>query len=157
MGAEAFAREAAARGERVSGHEDVPQARLHHEVARRRTYLHTIRWTSLGLALLEAMHLGMPVVALSTTEVPEAVPAGAGVVSNRLDVLAAALRRFAADPDEAAACGRVARDAALARYGLARFLADWDDLLAAVVADRPAPARRRAGGPRPAPHDEVST
>ena len=50
-------------------------------MARRRVYLHPIRWTSLGLSLLEAMHLGMPVVALATTEVPEAVPPEAGVVS----------------------------------------------------------------------------
>ena len=33
------------------------------------------------------------------------------------------------DPDEARARGLVARDAALERYGLARFLADWDDVL----------------------------
>jgi glycosyltransferase involved in cell wall biosynthesis len=151
MGAAAFAAEAAARGERVTGHEDVPQAGLHDEMARRRTYLHTIRWTSLGLALLEAMHLGMPVVALSTTEVPEAVPPGAGVVTNRLDVVEAALRRFAADPDDAAACGRVARQVALDRYGLARFLADWDDVLGRVVAEHHRPAARALVGTATAP------
>src|ERR671938_804 len=64
-----------------------PQHELHGEMARRRAYLHPIRWTSLGLSLLEAMHLGMPVVALGTTEVHEAVPPEAGVVSTRLDVL----------------------------------------------------------------------
>ena len=37
------------------------------------------------------------------------------------------------DPDEAAARGRVAREAALRRYGLARFLADWDEAYAAAV------------------------
>jgi glycosyltransferase involved in cell wall biosynthesis len=92
-------------------------------------YLHPIRWTSLGLSLLEAMHLGMPVVALGTTEAYEAVPAGAGVVSTRLDVLEAALRRLIADPDEAREMGARAREAVLARYGLERFLGDWDELL----------------------------
>jgi Glycosyl transferases group 1 len=116
------------------GSDDVPQARLHDEMAKRRVYLHPIRWTSLGLSLLEAMHLGMPVVALATTEVAEAVPPAAGVVSNRLDVLRDALRRFVADPDDARACGEAARAEALARYGLARFLADWDRLLAEVAA-----------------------
>jgi hypothetical protein len=146
MGAEVFAAGAAARGDRVAAHEDVPQARLHDEMARRRVYLHTVRWTSLGLALLEAMHLGMPVVALSTTEVPEAVPAGAGVVSNRLDVLAAALRRFAAEPEEAAACGRAARRAALERYGLRRFLADWDAVLGEAASGSGRAGRRRPVG-----------
>ena len=72
----------------------------------------------------------MPVVALGTTEAHEAVPPEAGVVSTKLDVLTGALRRFVADPEEAAARGRAARAAALARYGLGRFLADWDALLA---------------------------
>jgi hypothetical protein len=110
--------------------EDLPQDDLHTQIARRRAYLHPIRWTSLGLSLLEAMHLGMPVVALGTTEVHEAVPAEAGMVSTRLDVLCAALRRLMADRDEAAERGRAARAAALARYGLERFLADWDEVLA---------------------------
>ena len=122
-----------ATGNGVRAIDDLPQARLHDEMARRRVYLHPIRWTSLGLSLLEAMHLGMPVVALGTTEVHEAVPAGAGVVSTRVDLLADALRRLVADPDEAAERGRAARAAALERYGLARFLSDWDAALREVA------------------------
>jgi hypothetical protein len=120
--------------ESIGGIGDVPHAELHAEMARRRVYLHPIRWTSLGLSLLEAMHLGMPVVALGTTEVPEAVPPEAGVVSNDLDVLASALRRMVRDPAEARERGLAAREAALRRYGLSRFLADWDDLLEEVAA-----------------------
>ena len=122
-----------ATGNGVRAIDDLPQARLHDEMARRRVYLHPIRWTSLGLSLLEAMHLGMPVVALGTTEVHEAVPAGAGVVSTRVDLLADALRRLVADPDDAAERGRAARAAALERYGLARFLSDWDAVLGEVA------------------------
>src|SRR3712207_1081461 len=88
---------------------DVPQRRLHDEMARRRVYLHPIRWTSLGLSLLEAMHLGMPVIALATTEVPAAVPPEAGVVSNRMDDLEAALRRLVAEPEEARLLGKGAK------------------------------------------------
>jgi hypothetical protein len=120
-------------GERVATHDNLPQDRMHDELARRRVYVHPIRWTSLGLSLLEAMHLGMPVVALATTEVPEAVPPDAGVVSNRLDVLTGAIRRLMADPEEAATRGKAAREHALERYGLDRFLSDWDDLLAEVA------------------------
>jgi glycosyltransferase involved in cell wall biosynthesis len=118
---------------RLGGHDNPPQAVLHAEMARRRVYLHPIRWTSLGLSLLEAMHLGMPVVALATTEAPEAVPPEAGIVSTRVDVLTRALRELAEEPDRARAMGRAARGAALARYGLARFLADWDRLLGEVA------------------------
>jgi len=113
--------------------DDLPQTRLHDEMARRRVYLHPVRWTSLGLSLLEAMHLGMPVVALATTEVAEAVPPEAGLVGNRLDVLADGLRRLANEPEEARLLGKSARAAALARYGLGRFLTDWDELLEEVT------------------------
>jgi len=117
----------------LGGIEDLPQRDLHDEMARRRVYLHPIRWTSLGLSLLEAMHLGMPVVALGTTEAHEAVPHDAGAVSTRIDVLTAAVRQLIDDPGEAAARGSAARAAALERYGLDRFLADWDDALEEVA------------------------
>ncbi|GAA2424298.1 glycosyltransferase [Streptomyces macrosporus] len=112
---------------------DLPQRELHRAMARRRVYVHPIRWTSLGLSLLEAMHLGMPVVALDTTEASEAVPEGAGVLSNRLDVLTDAVRDFIADPAHARAVGERARTAALARYGLSRFLDDWERLTKEVT------------------------
>ncbi len=112
---------------------DLPQSSLHPAMARCRTYLHPIRWTSLGLSLLEAMFLGMPVVALDTTEVREAVPEGAGVVSNRLDVLRDALRTFLADPADARLTGEAARAAVQARYGERRFRDDWERLIKEVT------------------------
>lgn len=126
-------------GMKVSGltgcrtHEDLPQDRMHTELGRRRVYVHPIRWTSLGLSLLEAMHLGMPVVALATTEAVEAVPPEAGVVSTRIDVLRAAIKRFLDDPADAAETGGAARRHVLERYGLRRFLGDWDRLLLEVT------------------------
>ena len=117
----------------LGGVENLPQARLHDEMARRRAYLHPIRWTSLGLSLLEAMHLGMPVVALATTEAPEAVPPDAGKVSNKIEVLEGAIRRLMNEPEHAREMGRAAREAALSRYGLKRFLDEWDELLMGVI------------------------
>jgi hypothetical protein len=120
--------------EALGGRGNLPQAVLHRAMAKRRVYLHLCRWTSLGLSLLEAMHLGMPVVALATTEAPAAVPPEAGLVSNDFGALEDALRRLVADPAEARARGLAARRAALQRYGLARFLQDWDGLLEEMVA-----------------------
>ena len=119
--------------DRVVLHDDPPQAAMHAELARRRVYVHPVRWTSLGLSLLEAMHLGMPVVALATTEAVEAVPAEAGVLSTRPDVLWDTVRTYLHDEDAARLAGKAARAAALDRYGLARFLADWDRLLGEVT------------------------
>ncbi|GAA2207816.1 glycosyltransferase [Nonomuraea monospora] len=113
-------------------YEDLPQHVMHAELARRRVYLHPYRWTSLGLALIEAMTLGMPVVALAATEAVEAVPPEAGVLSTKVHVLADALHAFAQDPESAAQAGKAARAAALSRHGLRRFLDDWDALLSEV-------------------------
>jgi glycosyltransferase involved in cell wall biosynthesis len=117
----------------IRAYEDLPQHHLHNELARRRVYLHPIRWTSLGLSLLEAMHLGMPVVALATTEAVEAVPPEAGVISTQIDVLTEALVHLLQDPEQARAAGKAGREYALERYGLARFLRDWDRVLKEVV------------------------
>lgn len=106
---------------------------LRDALVRRRVYLHLNRWTSLGLSLIEAMLLGMPVVVLDTTAAARTVPPAAGALSADVDELVAAAARLLADPDEAAACGRVAREAALARHGLPRFLADWDAVLAGAA------------------------
>lgn len=114
-------------------YEDLPQERLHAALARRRVYVHPYRWTSLGLALIEAMMLGLPVVASATTEAVEAIPQEAGVISTRIDVLTDAVRGFVADPLWARRTGKAARAAATARYGLSRFLADWDRALREVT------------------------
>lgn len=119
--------------EAVGGLGNLEQADLHDVLGRRRLYLHPYRWTSLGLSVLEAMHLAMPVVCLSTTEAPEAIPPQAGIVSNRWDELADGIRRLRADPDLAADMGAAARRAALDRYGLDRFHDDWDTVLKEVT------------------------
>lgn len=117
----------------ISPIDDLPQSLLHHEVSRRRLYLHLTRWTSLGLSLVEAMHLGMPVVALGTTEAWEAIPPGTGFVSTKIETLQKSVRDLMMDHPMALEVGAAARDHALKRYGLARFLADWDYLIKEVV------------------------
>jgi hypothetical protein len=120
--------------EELGGIGDLTQAELHRELARRRVYVHTHRWTSLGLSLLEAMHLGIPVVALATTEVPRAVPEGCGFVSNDVAELVEAVRLLVADPERARVVGRLGRRAVRQRYSLERFLDDWDQVLKEVTA-----------------------
>jgi len=113
---------------------DLPGRRLHSELARRRAYLHPLRWTSLGLALLEAMHLAMPVIVLATTEAARAVPPEAGAISTDVDYLRAEAARLVREPEEARARGVVARQAALEHYSLAAFLQNWDAVLAEAKA-----------------------
>jgi hypothetical protein len=115
--------------DRLGVYDDLPQGQMHVEMARRRAYLHPHRWTSLGLSLLEAMTMGMPVLVLATTEAVAAVPPEAGVLSANVDTLVDAARWLIEEPAEAVRLGEAARRVASARYGLDRFLADWDRLL----------------------------
>jgi hypothetical protein len=112
---------------------DLRQAELHARLGRHRAYFHPYRWTSLGLAMLEAMALGLPVLALSTTEAPEAVPPEAGVVSCDLSRLSQAAESWLADPDLARQHGDAARAHVLSRYPLDRFQDAWDHVLKEVT------------------------
>jgi glycosyltransferase involved in cell wall biosynthesis len=115
---------------------DLEQQELYRSVAARRVYLHTARWTSLGLSLIEAMHLGMPVVAVASTEAGMAVPAEAGVVSTDVARLTSALAELINDPDRARRLGKCGREFALTHYGLDAFLRNWDLLLEQVAGGR---------------------
>jgi hypothetical protein len=119
----------------VIGRGDVAAPQLWQEIARRRVYLHTARWTSLGLSLVEAMFLGMPVVSVGTTMAPLLIPSEAGVVSADIATLGEGLREFLNDHAAATAAGKAARETARAHFGLERFLADWDHLFSQVTDD----------------------
>ena len=72
--------------------------------------------------------MGMPILALATTEAVAAVPPDAGILATRVDTLVEAARWLLDEPDAAHRLGERARTVARNRYGLDRFLADWDRL-----------------------------
>jgi glycosyltransferase involved in cell wall biosynthesis len=114
--------------------------------ARYRLFFTPIRYTSLGLAVCEAMMLGLPVVALATTEHAVAVRDGeTGYVSCDVDELVERMRDLLADRGLAARLGEAGRARALERYGLERFAAEWTTALERAAGLTPAPARVRAG------------
>lgn len=104
-------------------------------MARYRFFFNPIRYTSLGLAVIEAMMVGLPVVALATTEMALLVRNGQnGYADTRVPVLVEAMRHLLKDPALARELGTRARRDALERFGIARFAADWDRLLREVTA-----------------------
>jgi hypothetical protein len=117
---------------------DLPQRDLHAAIAQRRVYLHPYRWTSLGLSLLEAMLVGMPVVALATTENPNAVTPATGICTNDLGEAAEAIRRLMHDRDAAVRLGRAGRAHVLERYDHATFLRAWNAALDDATSRPPA-------------------
>jgi glycosyltransferase involved in cell wall biosynthesis len=101
---------------------------------RYRFFFNPIRWTSLGLAVCEAMMLGMPMVVLATGEHAVAVENGvSGVVDTSVPRLVEAMRALLADRGEAERLGKGARERALERYGIDRFAEDWDEVIRDVT------------------------
>ena len=103
--------------------------------ARYRFFFNPIRYTSLGLAVIEAMMIGLPVVAFATTEMATVIDSGeTGYVDTSLDRLVARMRELVAAPAEAQRLGRNARAYARERFGIGRFVADWNAALEAAAA-----------------------
>lgn len=91
-----------------------------------RFYFHPVRWTSLGLAAIEAMLAGVPLVGLATTELATVIDDGrSGFVDTNLDRLIEDMRRLVATPGEAREIGEAGRREAVRRFNIDRFVADW--------------------------------
>jgi hypothetical protein len=113
---------------------DIRLADLHRRLPAYRVFFNPIRYTSLGLAVCEAMALGLPVVGLATTEMATAVRNGVnGYVETDPARLVGHLRRLLADRDEAAELSAGARRVARERFGIDRFVADWTAVLQRVA------------------------
>lgn len=113
--------------EEVGGFGDLPQAEVHERMKAYRFYFNPIRYTSLPLSVLEAMELGLPVVALATTELVSVIKDGEnGFIDTNVENLVRRMRRLLSDPEEARRIGEAGRRTARERFGLERFVADWE-------------------------------
>jgi glycosyltransferase involved in cell wall biosynthesis len=113
--------------EEAGGLGEVQHAELAAFAARYRFFFNPIRYTSLGLAVIEAMMTGMPIVALATTEMVTVIRNGEnGLIDTDVQRLVAAMRSLLADPGRARRMGEEARRTAHARFGIGRFVADWN-------------------------------
>lgn len=131
--------------EALGGLGDIPHGRLPYVLAEYRFFFNPIRYTSLGLAVCEAMMLGLPVVGLATTELATVVENGvSGYVDTDVGRLVDRMHALLADPGQARRLGEGARRAARERFGIGRFVRDWNEALA-LVTGRAAGAGRPAG------------
>lgn len=113
---------------------EVANAELPAFMARYRFFFNPIRYTSLGLSIVEAMMIGLPVVGLATTELVTVIRNGDnGFVDTRLEPLVAGMQALIDAPHEAARLGANARRDAQARFGIERFVRDWVEVFARVA------------------------
>lgn len=105
---------------------EIEHARLPAFSSRYRFFFNPIRYTSLGLAVIEAMMIGMPVVALATTEMATVVHNGvSGYACNDIPTLIARMKDLIDDPAHARRLGEAARRSARERFHIERFADDW--------------------------------
>jgi hypothetical protein len=113
---------------------EVPNPELASRCAHYRFFFNPIRYTSLGLAVIEAMMIGMPVIGLATTELATVIRSGVnGYVDTRPELLVRTMRQLLNDRRLAAEWGDAARRTARQRFGIERFCNDWLDAFASVT------------------------
>lgn len=120
--------------EEAGGIGEVPPPELAGFAARYRYLFNPIRWTSLGLAVCEAMMVGLPIVGLATTEMVTVVENGvSGYLDTDVERLACYAAALSEDRGLARCLGEGARRTALERFNIERFAADWDGAFHDVV------------------------
>ncbi len=123
--------------EELGGLGEVEHAMLPAFAARYRFLFNPIRYTSLGLAVIEAMMIGLPVVALATTEMATVIENGvSGYSDTRLATLIAHMQELTRNPALARQLGAQGRRRVLERFGIERFSAEWDGALRHVTGTR---------------------
>ena len=120
--------------EESGGLGEIRHDRLFEFAARYRFFFNPIRYTSLGLAVIEAMLVGLPIVGLATTEMATAIVNGVtGYVDTSVDRLVERMQALLGDRGEAARLGRNAQRYASERFNIGRFVQDWNAAFAAVT------------------------
>src|ERR1700712_942097 len=102
--------------------------------AQYRFFFNPIRLTSLGLSIVEAMTIGMPIIGLATTELATVIRNGeSGFIDTNVPALIDAMQRLIRDPKEARFLRDVARKVAMERFHIDRFVTDWNETLRHVA------------------------
>jgi hypothetical protein len=120
--------------EELGGLGEIEHAHLPAFASRYRFLFSPIRYSSLGLAVIEAMMVGMPIVALATAEMATVIENGvSGYADTNVAALVGHMRELLRDPGLARELGQGARRRARERFSIERFAADWDAALRHVT------------------------
>ena len=118
----------------IGGLGEVANADLPAAMAAYRFFFNPIRYTSLGLAIIEAMMVGLPVIGLATTELVSVIDSGKnGFVDTRPERLVGVMQELLQDPGLARDWGEAGRRYANVRFHINRFVAEWEAVLTSVA------------------------
>jgi glycosyltransferase involved in cell wall biosynthesis len=115
--------------EKLGGLGEVPHDELPAFISRYRFFCSPIRYTSLGLSLLESMMLGQPLVGLATTELPTVILNDFnGYIETDVNFLIEKMKLLISNQAKAKELGDAARLTAQRRFSINRFAHDWEQV-----------------------------
>ncbi len=124
--------------EKVGGLGEILHPDLPEFISQYRFFFNPIRYTSLGLAVLEAMMIGLPVVGLATTEMVTVIEnTRTGFIHTNLDYLVERMQELLNDHSLALSIGQRGQKYVTERFSIQRFVNDWHDLLSRLVLTHP--------------------
>ena len=107
-------------------------------ISKYRFFFNPIRYTSLGLAVCEAMMMGLPVVGLATTELSAVISNGhSGYIHTDIDYLIEKMKLLLSDAGHARQLGANGRSTAVERFNISRFTNQWEELFKSVISRQP--------------------
>ena len=123
--------------QKIGGLGEILHPQIPDFIRKYRFFFNPIRYTSLGLAVLEAMMSGIPVVGLATTEMVTVIRDGhSRFLHTDISYLIERMKDLLADQPLAARLGEEGRRVAIDRFNIDRFVQDWENLLSAHVHDQ---------------------
>ena len=120
--------------EDIGGLGEILHPQLPEFTSRYRFFFNPIRYTSLGLAVLEAMMIGIPVVGMATTELVTVINNGvSGFIDTNLSRLIDQMKLLINDRELATSVGTRGRQVVEERFNIRRFTRDWERLFGEVI------------------------
>jgi hypothetical protein len=107
---------------------EISHSQLPAFISKYRFFFNPIRYTSMGLAVCEAMMTGMPVVALATTENVTVIQNEiSGIIHTDINYLIKRMSALLEDQALATSLGEAGKKVAEERFNISRFVKDWEE------------------------------
>jgi hypothetical protein len=118
----------------VGGLGEVLHPQLPAFISQYRFLFNPIRYTSLGLAVLESMMVGLPVVGMATTEMVTVIQNDvSGYIHTDLNYLISKMNMLINNRELAERIGSAGRKIAIDQFNIKRFTNDWETLLRTII------------------------
>ncbi len=119
---------------KIGGFGEIPHSQLFEFLSQYTFFFNPIRYTSLGLSVIEAMMAGLPIVGLATTELSTVITNGIhGYIHTDVTYLIKKMNDLLVNEKKAKKLGEHAQVYAHERFSMQRFSHQWEKVLTIVT------------------------